>query len=116
MKINRNTLKELILEEMNKMEEQEIPPVIKAPPKPPAGSTPDKKEPAEPDDKLPTDVERDLKIAFATKFDELVKDNINTPAEAEAFLGRMIDLMEKIDQKMIVRVLTKELAKRSKQA
>jgi hypothetical protein len=113
MKINRNTLKELILEEMNKMEEQEIPPVIKAPPKPPAGSTDDKEEPA---GKLPTDVERDLKIAFATKFDELVKDNINTPAEAEAFLGRMIDLMEKIDQKMIVRVLTKELAKRSKQA
>ena len=113
MKINRNALKELILEEMNKMEEQEIPPVIKAPPKPPAGSTDDKEEPA---DKLPTDLKRDLKIMSTTKFSNLVGQNINTQAEVDAYLKSMLDLLKSADPKMVVRALRNELAKRSKQA
>jgi hypothetical protein len=111
MKINRNALKELILEEMNKMEEQEIPPVIKAPPKPPAGSTDDKEEPA---GKLPIDVERDLKIGFATKFDELVKQNINNQKEVNAFLDAMLDLLESAEPEMVIRALRGALADRTK--
>jgi hypothetical protein len=113
MKINRNALKELILEEMNKMEEQEIPPVIKAPPKPPAGSTDDKEEP---DGELPTDLKRDLKIMSTTKFKNLVGQNINTQAEVDAYLKSMLDLLKSADPKMVVRALRNELAERSKQA
>ena len=111
MKINRNTLKELILEEMNKMEEQEIPPVIKAPPKNSSAPAADKEEPA---DELPTDVERNLKIGFATKFDELVKQNINNQKEVNAFLKAMLDLLESAEPEMVVRALRGALADRSK--
>ena len=116
MKINRNALKELILEEMNKMEEKEIPPVIKAPPKPPAGSTDDKEEPAEPAVELQTDLQRDLKILGTTKFGNLVGQNINTQAEVDAYLKSMLDLLKSADPKMVVRALRNELAERSKQA
>ena len=113
MKINRNTLKELILEEMNKMEEQEIPPVIKAPPKNSSAPAADKEEPA---DKLPTDLERDLKIMATTKFPNLIGQNINTQKEVDAYLKSMLDLLKSADPKMVVRALRNELAERSKQA
>ena len=116
MKINRNALKKLILEEMNKMEEQEIPPVIKAPPKASSAPTPDKKEPAEPAGELPTDLARDLKILGTTKFVNLVGQNINTQKEVDAYLKSMLDLLKSADPKMVVRALRNELAERSKQA
>lgn len=98
MKITKQKLREVIKEQIDLLIEQEA--------TAPASST----------ERLPPDVERDLKTGFASRFDELVKTNINTPEEAEAFLGQMIDLMEKISPEIIVRVLTRELEKRREQA
>lgn len=98
MKFTKQKLREAIKEQIDLLIEQEV---AKATPTP---------------EKLPPDVERNLKTGFASRFDELVKTNINTPEEAEAFLGQMIDLMEKISPQIIVRVLTRELEKRREQA
>jgi hypothetical protein len=117
MKLNREQLKKLILEEMKKIEEAEIPAVVQAPTGGQVAPTAQKEPEAEAGQgQMPPDVERDLKIGFATKFDELVKDNINTPAEAAAFIGAMIDLMEKIAPEVILRTLKLELTKRQKMA
>ena len=122
MELNRKQLKELILEEMNKLEEVEgeIPPPIKPPT---GGSVAATKTPgaapAEPGadpGQMPPDVERDLKIGFATKFDELVKANINTLPEATAFISAMINLMEKVPPAVIARALRQELTNRQKAA
>ena len=121
MKLNREQLKELILEEMKKIEEAEIPAVVQAPTGGQVASTAQKEPEPEPEaeagqGQMPPDVERDLKIGFATKFDELVKDNINTPAEAAAFIGAMVDLMEKVPPEVAIRVLKQELTNRQKMA
>jgi len=115
MKLNRKQLKELILEEMKKVEEVEIPAVVQAPTGGQVASTAQKEPEAETEQgQMPPDVERDLKVGFATKFDELVKDNINTPAEAAAFISAMVDLMEKIPPQVTVRALKQELTNRQK--
>ena len=117
MKLNRKQLKELILEEMKKIEEAEIPAVVQAPTGGQVAPTAQKEPEAEAGQgQMPPDVERDLKVGFATKFDELVKDNINTPAEATAFIGAMVDLMEKVPPEVAIRVLKQELTKRQKMA
>ena len=121
MKLNREQLKKLILEEMKKIEEAEIPAVVQAPTGGQVASTAQKEPEPEPEaeagqGQMPPDVERDLKVGFATKFDELVKDNINTPAEATAFIGAMVDLMEKVPPEVAIRVLKQELTNRQKMA
>jgi len=121
MKLNREQLKKLILEEMKKIEEAEIPAVVQAPTGGQVASTAQKEPEPEPEaeagqGQMPPDVERDLKVGFATKFDELVKDNINTPTEATAFIGAMVDLMEKVPPEVAIRVLKQELTNRQKMA
>ena len=114
MKINREQLKNLILEEMDRIEE-EAPPVVQAP----LGGNVSAKTTTQQDGnaavgELPPDVERSLRVGFASKFDELVKTNINTPQEGEAFLGAMIDLLEKLQPQVITRILRQELGARQK--
>jgi hypothetical protein len=113
MKIDRKQLKDLILEEMSRIEE-EVPAVVQAP----TGGNVGQKAAPQDDNvaggEMPPDVERDLKIGFATKFDELVKSNVNTPQEGAAFLGAMIDLLEKLQPQDIARILRQELNKRQK--
>jgi|ETNvirnome_6_100_1030635.scaffolds.fasta_scaffold00854_10 hypothetical protein len=119
MKLNREQLKKLILEEMKKIEEAEIPAVVQAPTGGQVASTAQKEPEPEAEagqGQMPPDVERDLKVGFATKFDELVKDNINTPTEATAFIGAMVDLMEKVPPEVAIRVLKQELTNRQKMA
>jgi len=104
---------------MKKIEEAEIPAVVQAPTGGQVASTAQKEPEPEAEagqGQMPPDVERDLKVGFATKFDELVKDNINTPAEATAFIGAMVDLMEKVPPQVAIRVLKQELTNRQKMA
>jgi len=96
MKLTKETLQDIILEEVDKIVETST---LKTNPQKP---------------RMSPDVTTDLKALLSGRFDELIAVNINNRAEVDQLLSAIIGLMKKAKPTDVVSALKSILAKASK--